>query len=106
MHIDDRYGQQRSSYRSQRLAPQQAADDLDAIEFVTVNRRADEQHRPRAPATDDVHGHRQGRTRIEVGDGQMDRRALARLDARSTDIDWLVRGHCPLVRLRRFLPTR
>jgi hypothetical protein len=59
VHVDDRHGKQRAAYRQQRLALQQSANDLDAIEFVTVYRGRDEQRRAMTTPADHVHGHRQ-----------------------------------------------
>ena len=84
-HVDDGHAQQRAADAFGMQRAQQPADDLDAVELIAVNGRADEHGRPRPRAVQNVHRQGDGRVVRQLRYGQVHEAALARLHGQSTD---------------------
>src|SRR6056297_1116394 len=92
MQVDDRDRDQRSPDARQGLDAQQAPDDLDAVEFVAVDRGADEQNRPRFLPGYDLNRHRRRRMRVKPSDLQIDTVTRPGANGDAVDGDRLIGG--------------
>ena len=70
-HIDHRHRQQGAVKPVERRMTQQPADDFHAVQLITVDRRAHQQHRPRPPPVDHMNRHVQRRLRIKLRQRQL-----------------------------------
>ncbi len=77
-HVDDRHRDQRPAQALEIGVLQQAADHLDAVEFVAVNRGADQQGRSLLPAVDDLDRDVQRGMGVQLGRFQFDAGAGSR----------------------------
>ena len=84
--VDHRDRDQGAAQRSI-LVRQQAANDFDAVDFVAVNGRADQQHRSGLAAVHDVHRHVDAGVGVETRQRNIDRLPPAGLDADAGDLD-------------------
>jgi hypothetical protein len=98
--IDHRHGEQRARQLLQRRHQQQATDDLHADDLVAVQRRADEQHRPRPAPVQHAHRQRHRRAGVEIGDRDLRRELVAGRDRMAGDEKGRDAHPAPRVRLR------
>ena len=75
-HVHHRHCDQRAAQSGEALQPQEAADDLDAVDLVTVYRRRDEQDRSVDLPADHSDRHRELGAGVKASDGQRNGRAL------------------------------
>ena len=68
-----------------RFALEQAANDLDTIQFIAVYGSGNEQDRSRLSPANNLDRHTERRPGIQIGNRKIDRRPLARLDQRVAD---------------------
>ena len=85
--IDDRHHQQGAAGQNQRLGREQPPADGDAGQLVAMDRGADEQGLPFAPAVDDADRKRHRRAVGERAHRQVDEPAFARRHLFSTDAE-------------------